>query len=198
RRRALHRPGHLPLLRQPRNRRAAAGPQARRRAAGRHRSAADRKRPAAERDRQRQEVHVRGRAHRTRGARDVEKGRDHLPAPQEAIEVRMASSTSVSAFLATLPAERRKEVERVRKLIRKHLPAGYEEVVSNNMLVYQVPLKAYSDTYHGRPLWYAALASQKSYLSLHLMPVYKNKTLAQRLADGFRAAGKKLNMGQAC
>ena len=110
----------------------------------------------------------------------------------------MASSTSVSAFLTSLPGERRREVERVRKLIRQHLPAGYEEVVSNKMLVYQVPLKAYSDTYNGRPLWYAALASQKSYLSLHLMPVYKNKTLAQRLEDGFRAAGKKLNMGQAC
>jgi hypothetical protein len=59
----------------------------------------------------------------------------------------------------------------VREAIRRHLPAGYEEVVSKNMLVYQVPLERYPDTYNGRPLWYVALASEKSYLSLHLMPV---------------------------
>jgi hypothetical protein len=111
---------------------------------------------------------------------------------------RKASSAEVATFIAALPAERRADVERVRSTIRRHLPEGYEEVVSKNMLVYQVPLARYSDTYNGHPLWYAALASEKSYLSLHLMPVYGDKALAQRLEDGFRAAGKRLNMGKAC
>lgn len=111
---------------------------------------------------------------------------------------RKASSPAVATFLAGLPTERRREVGRVREVIRRHLPAGYEEVVSKNMLVYQVPLERYPDTYNGRPLWYVALASEKSYLSLHLMPVYGDKALARRLADGFRAAGKKLDMGKAC
>jgi hypothetical protein len=111
---------------------------------------------------------------------------------------RKASSPAVATFLARLPTERRREAERVREAIRRHLPAGYEEVVSKNMLVYQVPLERYPDTYNGRPLWYVALASEKSYLSLHLMPAYGDKALARRLADGFRAAGKKLDMGKAC
>jgi hypothetical protein len=64
--------------------------------------------------------------------------------------------------------------------------------------VYQVPLARYSDTYNGHPLWYVALASEKSYLSLHLMPVYGDAARAQRLKEGFRAAGKKLDMGKAC
>ena len=109
-----------------------------------------------------------------------------------------ASSTTVTAFLDALPAQRRPEFERVRDVVRRHLPAGYEEVISKNMLVYQVPLERYPDTYNGQPLWYVALASAKSYLSLHLMPVYGNADLAQQLADGFRAAGKKLDMGKAC
>jgi hypothetical protein len=109
-----------------------------------------------------------------------------------------ASSPTVATFLAGLPAERRAEVKRVRDAIRRHLPAGYEEVVSKNMLVYQVPLEKYPDTYNGHALWYVALASEKSYLSLHLMPVYGDKALAEQLADGFRAAGKKLDMGKAC
>jgi hypothetical protein len=107
-------------------------------------------------------------------------------------------STTVATFLATLPTERRREVERVRDEVRRYLPAGYEEVISKNMLVYQVPLERYSDTYNGHPLWYVALASEKSYLSLHLMPIYGDKGLARRLADGFQAAGKKLDMGKAC
>jgi hypothetical protein len=106
--------------------------------------------------------------------------------------------TTVPAFLDALPKDRRADVDRVRAVIRRHLPKGYEEVVSKSMLVYQVPFERYSDTYNGQPLWYAALASQKSYLSLHLMPVYGDKALAKRLDDGFRAAGKKLNRGKAC
>jgi hypothetical protein len=106
--------------------------------------------------------------------------------------------TTVAAFLAQLPAERRREVAAVRDFVKRHLPPGYQEVVSKNMLVYQVPLARYSDTYNGEPLWYVALSSGKSYLSLHVMPVYGNVKLAARLKDGFRAAGKKLDMGKAC
>lgn len=111
---------------------------------------------------------------------------------------RKTSSATVSKFLAALPQDRRADVDQVRSVIRRHLPKGYEEVVSKSMLVYQVPFDLYSDTYNGQPLWYAALASEKSYLSLHLMPIYGDKTLAQRLDEGFRAAGKKLNRGKAC
>lgn len=109
-----------------------------------------------------------------------------------------SSSTTVTTFLEKLPEERRREVERVRKALRRHMPKGYEEVISKNMLVYQVPLKHYSDTYNKQPLWYVALASEKSYLSLHLMPIYGDAGQAQRLKGGFKAAGKKLDMGKAC
>jgi hypothetical protein len=61
-----------------------------------------------------------------------------------------------------------------------------------------VPWERYSDTYNGHPLWYIALASTKSYLSLHLMSVYGDAKGAERLKDGFRAAGKKLDMGKSC
>ena len=108
------------------------------------------------------------------------------------------TTMSVTEFLAQLPAERRREVRRVRTLIRRHLPAGYEEVISKGMLVYQVPPARYAETYNGHPLWYVALASEKSYLSLHLMGVYGHAPLAERLRAGFRSAGKKLDMGKAC
>ena len=108
------------------------------------------------------------------------------------------SPPSVAAYLGRLPIARRRELERVRSVVRKHLPAGYEETLTRGMIVYEVPLRRYPDTYNGHPLCYAALASQKSYLTLHLMPVYGSATLAQKLRDGFKAVGKKLDMGKAC
>jgi hypothetical protein len=110
----------------------------------------------------------------------------------------VSSPGSVASFIAALPAPRRVEFERVREVLRAAIPAGYEEVISKRMLVYQVPLARYPDTFNGYPSWYVALASEKSYLSLHLMSVYGSPLLMQELADGFRAAGKRLDMGKAC
>lgn len=112
----------------------------------------------------------------------------------------MAKQTpaTVTEFLAQLPPDRRKEIQRVRDVVRKHLPAGYVETLTKGMIVYEVPLERYAETYNGHALWYAALASQKAYLTLHLMPVYGSAPLAQRLRDGFEAAGKRLDMGKAC
>lgn len=109
-----------------------------------------------------------------------------------------APSPAVAAYLARLPEDRRRELEIVREVIRRRLPSGYEEALAGNTLVYQVPLSRYPDTYNGHPLWYAALASQKTYLSLYLMAPYGDAGLAARLRDGFKAAGKKLDMGKSC
>ena len=107
-------------------------------------------------------------------------------------------NTAVAAHLAALPADRRREVERVRDVILRHLPDGYEEAVVRGLLVYQVPLARYPDTYNGHALWYVGLGSPKSYLSLHLMSVYADPGHARRLRDGFKAAGKQLDMGKSC
>src|SRR5690242_10719751 len=106
--------------------------------------------------------------------------------------------TTVTEFLEQLPPERRREVDRVRAVIRKNLPKGYEEVVSKGILVYHVRLARYPDTYSRHPLWYVALASAKSYLSLHLMGMYGDKAQAERRERRFRDAGKKLDKGKAC
>ena len=107
-------------------------------------------------------------------------------------------AASTASVFAKVPAEPRRELAKVGEVIRRHLPAGYEEAVSGKFLVWQVPLKAYPDTYNGHPLWYAALAAEKHHLSLHLMCAYGDPALAQRLRDGFKAAGKRLDMGKAC
>ena len=60
----------------------------------------------------------------------------------------MASSraTTVAAYLAELPPERRKEIAAVRALVRKHLPKGYQEAMGYGMITWAVPLSAYPHT----------------------------------------------------
>jgi hypothetical protein len=107
-------------------------------------------------------------------------------------------AATVSEYLSALPPERAAELKRVRAAIRRALPKGYEEAVSGNLIAYRVPLATYPDTYNKQPLWLAALGAPKTTLTLHLMPIYASPVLLGRLQEGFRAAGKRLDIGKAC
>lgn len=109
-----------------------------------------------------------------------------------------SQATTVGGYLDSLPADRRAAIAAVRKTILRNLPKGYEEAVSGGVLAYQIPLALYPDTYNKQPLMYAALASQKNYMSVYLMCAYTNPRLRRQLEAGFKAAGKRLDMGKSC
>lgn len=105
---------------------------------------------------------------------------------------------SVSEYLESLPEDRRKVVSKLRSFVKKHMPKGYKEQIGWGVITYAVPLETLPDTYNGEPLCYAAIATQKNYYSLYLMGVYGDAKKMKRLADAFKARGKKLDMGKAC
>jgi hypothetical protein len=109
-----------------------------------------------------------------------------------------SKAKTVAAYLKELPAERRKVVSKVRSLIRKHLPKGYRERMAWGGITYEIPLSTNPNTYNGEPLCYAGLGAQKNYYALHLISVYSNRAEEKKLRDGFRKAGKKLDMGKSC
>lgn len=108
------------------------------------------------------------------------------------------SPAATAELLEGLPGDRRTAMSRVCEVVRENLPEGLEEAFARGMIVWQVPLRRYPDTYNGHPLMYAALASQKNYMSLYLLPAYGSPILLQRLREGFAAEGKKLDMGKSC
>ena len=109
-----------------------------------------------------------------------------------------SGASTVQEYLAELPAERRRVISKVRKVIRDHLPKGYEEMMGWGGLVYGIPLERYPDTYNKAPLCYAGLTAQKNYYSLYLMCAYGDPERERWLRDRFAKAGKKLDMGKAC
>jgi Domain of unknown function (DU1801) len=112
-----------------------------------------------------------------------------------------SAARTVSEYLRELPEDRKAVVTAVRNVILANLPEGYEECIQCGMIAYVVPHRLYPAGYHcnpEQPLQYAALGSQKNYLTLHLMTVYGDPATAEWLRQAFQAAGKKLDMGKAC
>lgn len=110
----------------------------------------------------------------------------------------MTKPTTVDAYLAGLPTDRRKALETLRAVIRGHLPAGYEEGIEFGMPSYFIPLARFADTYNRRPLQLAAFASRKGYMSVYLMAVYGDPGTRSWFEKAYRDAGKKLDMGKSC
>ncbi len=109
-----------------------------------------------------------------------------------------SKETTPAAYIASLPADRRKVITALRAVIRKRLPRGYEEAMNYGMLAYQIPLSRYPDTYNKQPLMYLALAAQKNNYALYLSCTSGDKALMGKLAAAYKADGRKPDMGKAC
>ena len=109
-----------------------------------------------------------------------------------------SDATTVDEYLAELEPDRKESVSALRDVILENLPDGYEEVMQYGMISYVVPTSILADTYNGQPLMYAALASQKRYMSLYLTNVYGDGGSAEWFRKRYAESGKKLNMGKSC
>lgn len=112
-----------------------------------------------------------------------------------------SKATTVKAYLADLPADRRAAIDAVRATILKNLDPKFEEGMQYGMIGYYVPHSVFPAGYHcdpRQPLPYAGLASQKGHLSLYLMCVYMNSELHEPFVVAWKKTGKKPDMGKAC
>lgn len=109
-----------------------------------------------------------------------------------------SEANTIADYLAELPAERLQTIEKVREIILKNLPEGYEEVMNWGMITYQVPLEVYPDTYNKKPLMYAALANQKNHMAVYLIGIYMDKKLNQVFEESYKKTGKRYDVGKSC
>jgi len=109
-----------------------------------------------------------------------------------------STAKTVDDYLAELPGDRRDAITRLRETILENLPPGYEEAMNWGMITYQVPLETYPDTYNGRPLMYAALASQKNHFAVYLSGIYQDDGKRDAFIKAYEETGKRLDVGQSC
>ncbi len=109
-----------------------------------------------------------------------------------------SAADSVAEYLSELAPDRRAVVSAVRDVVLKNLPAGIIETMNWGMISYEVPLAIYPKTYNGKPLLFAALASQKQYFALYLMGIYGSQALRTKFETAYRASGKRMDIGKSC
>ena len=112
-----------------------------------------------------------------------------------------SKAATVAAYLKSLPDDRRKALQAIRKVVNDNLDPKVKEAMAYGMPGWVVPLSVYPDGYHcakDTPLPFASLASQKNHMALYLFCVYSVPGEAERLAKEWKAAGKKLDMGKSC
>lgn len=108
-----------------------------------------------------------------------------------------SDAATVEDYLAELDDARRAEIEPVYRVVRKAMPAGYEETMAWGMICWQLPLERYPDTYNGQPLGLVALAAQKRYNALYLS-LYTDSAQEREFRERWTADGRKLDMGKSC
>ena len=113
------------------------------------------------------------------------------------LSLMQSSAVSVNAYLKELDASRSSQIKKLVKLVRENIKPGFDEVMRWGMISYEVPMALSGDTYNHQPLNYAAIASQKQYISVYLS-IYSEPDALAEFEKRWAKSGKKLNMGKSC
>ncbi|MBP8193222.1 MAG: DUF1801 domain-containing protein [Chitinophagales bacterium] len=113
-----------------------------------------------------------------------------------------STATTPTAYVDSLPEDRKIAITELQKIIKKNLPKGFEETMQYGMLSYVVPHKLYPAGYHCKPtdaLPFLSIASQKNFIAVYHMGMYADKKLLDWFTAEFPKHSKaKLDMGKSC
>jgi hypothetical protein len=109
-----------------------------------------------------------------------------------------SSADSVETYLKEISPRFFPVITEVRQAIRSSIQKGFVEAFRYSMICYEVPLEISGPTYNKQPLTFVALAAQKRYCSLYLMPIYSDPELKKKLEKTFDQHGLHKHMGKSC
>ena len=105
-------------------------------------------------------------------------------------------------YINSLPEDRKIYMEKLRNVILKNLPKGFQEDMGYGMMGYSVPHSIYPKGYHCKPtdpLPFMGMASQKNSINFYHMGIYANKELYDWfVAEYPKYSSRKLDMGKSC
>lgn len=112
------------------------------------------------------------------------------------------TASSPEEYIDQLPEERKSVISKLRAVITKNLPKGFEEQISYGMLGFVVPHSLYPDGYHcdpKLPLPFINLASQKNFIAVYHSGIYADPKLHNWFVTEYPKHVKtKLDMGKSC
>lgn len=113
-----------------------------------------------------------------------------------------SKATTVEQYLEELPGDRKAAIKKLRMVIKKNLPKGFQEGMGYGMAGYSVPHSKYPAGYHcdpKLPLPFMGFASQKNFIAVYSMAIYSTPSLMKWFTEAHaKASPKKLDMGKSC
>ncbi|RYG27874.1 MAG: DUF1801 domain-containing protein, partial [Chitinophagaceae bacterium] len=95
--------------------------------------------------------------------------------------------------------EKKAAMQKLRDVILKNLPKGFEEAMGYGMLGWSVPHSLYPPGYHcepSQPLPFVGIASQKNFIAVYHMGVYADPDLYKWFTSEYpKHCKRKLDMG---
>ena len=111
-------------------------------------------------------------------------------------------ANSPEDYIDQIPEDRKATIKKLREIINKNLPKGFQETMSYGMIGYVVPHTIYPKGYHCTPelpLPFMNIASQKNFIAVYHMGVYAKKELLEWLVAEYpKHCKRKLDMGKSC
>lgn len=113
-----------------------------------------------------------------------------------------SKATTVNDYLNEIPEDRKVGFNKLRDVILKNIPEGFNECMGYGMMGYSVPHSIYPNGYHcdpKMPLPFAGMASQKNFIAFYHMGIYADPELLAWFTSEFpKHSKKKLDMGKSC
>ena len=108
----------------------------------------------------------------------------------------------VKDYLAELPEDRAPYFSKLRDVISKNIPKGFEECMGYGMVGFVVPHSLFPEGYHcdpKLPLPFVSIGSQKNFIVIHHMGLYANPKLLEWFVNEYpKHSQTKLDMGKGC
>jgi uncharacterized protein YdhG (YjbR/CyaY superfamily) len=105
-------------------------------------------------------------------------------------------------YINQLPDDRKEPIQKLREVILKNLPDGFNEEISYGMIGFVVPHSVYPKGYHcdtKLPLPFINIASQKNFIAFYHMGIYAKKELLDWFTYEYTKLDMaRLDMGKSC
>ena len=109
---------------------------------------------------------------------------------------------NVEDYIEQLNGEKKIALLKLKEIIVRNLPSGFEETILYNMISYIVPHSIYPAGYHCNPkdpLPFMSIAAQKNFIALYHMGLMANHTILQWFQNEYpKHCTHKLDMGKCC
>ena len=113
-----------------------------------------------------------------------------------------SKAESPEAYIEGLPEDRQAVITAMRDTVKRNIPSGFEEIMSNGHFGWVVPHHVYPPGYHcdpKAPLPFLSIASQKNHIAFYHMGIYSDPLLlAWFQSEWPKHTDRKLDMGKSC